>query len=365
MMLKNAKVAVYAGTGTLMNAAAPFMVNVTTTGGELQTLTANAVILATGTTPARLPVTGCDNPAVWTSDDLLTASGAKAFQSLVIVGGGVIGVEMAYLYAKLGVTVTILEAEKRLLPMTDMELGRGAEALLKGLGVTAVTDARLQALAQTGDGFAATYEKNGATTVVTAARALLATGRRPVTDGLFSESVSVATERRFLAVDDHFHTSVPGVYAIGDLNGRIQLAHAATAQGIAAVSDLLGIPSPVDTTLIPSCVYTAPEIASVGLTQEEAKALGYDAVTGKAVTTQNARTLMENLGRGFIKLVFDRATHRMLGAQLLCGRATEMVGELALAIQNGLTAEELERLARPHPTFEESITEAIHAAKFM
>ncbi len=363
-MLKTAKVTVYAGTGTLMNAVAPFTVNITATNSETQTLTANAVILATGSTPAHLPVTGCDNPAVWTSDDLLSTSGAEAFQSLVIVGGGVIGVEMAYLYARLGVGVTVLEAEKRLLPMMDMELGRGAEALLKGLGVIAVADARLQALTQTSDGFAATYEKNGATAVVNAARALLATGRRPVTDGLFGKNVSIATERRFITVDDRFRTSLPGVYAIGDLNGRIQLAHAATAQGIAAVSDLLGIPSPVDTTLIPSCVYTAPEIASVGLTQEEAKALGYDVVTGKAVTTQNARTLMESLGRGFIKLVFDRATHKLLGAQLLCGRATEMVGELALAIQNGLTADELARLARPHPTFEESITEAIHAVKF-
>ncbi|MCE5343492.1 MAG: dihydrolipoyl dehydrogenase [Eubacteriales bacterium] len=363
-MLQSAKVAVYEGIGTLLNATAPFSVRVTGAGGETQTLTGQKVILSTGSTPARLPVPGCDSPDVWTSDDLLSASGAEPFQSLVIVGGGVIGVEMAYLYARLGVAVNVLEAEKRLLPMMDIELGRSAEALLKGLGVMIATDARLQNLAQTDAGFAAAYEKNGAAAVITAERALLATGRRPVTDRLLDEGASITTERRFVAVDDHYHTNIAGIYAVGDLNGRTQLAHAATAQGIAAVCDLLGIPSPVDPTLIPSCVYTAPEIASVGLTQEEAKALGYEIVIGKAVTTQNARTLMEALGRGFIKLVFDRATHKLLGAQLLCGRATEMVGELALAIQNGLTAAELARVVRPHPTFEESITDAIHAARF-
>ena len=154
-------------------------------------------------------------------------------------------------------------------------------------------------------------------------------------------------------------------HGMAALRGRQnQLAHAAHAQGVAAVSAMLGIVSPIDPMLVPSCVYTAPEIASVGLTQDEAKAQGRDVAIGKALTTHNARTLIEGLGRGFIKLLFDRQTHVLLGAQLFCGRATDIVGELALAVQSGLTAEAMLRSLRARPTFEEAITDAISAAKF-
>ena len=170
--------------------------------------------------------------------------------------------------------------------------------------------------------------------------------------------------RRFLAVDAAMRTSLAGVYAVGDVNGRTQLAHAAHAQAVAAVSDMLGVPSPIDPELVPACVYTAPEIASVGLTQEEAKAQGRDVVVGKALTTQNARTLMEGLGRGFLKLVFDRETRVLLGAQLFCGRATDLVSELTLAISNGLTAAQLLRPLRAHPTFSEAVIDAVIAARF-
>lgn len=364
MLMKAGRVAVYDGTGTLLSAAAPFVVRVTHADGEAETLEGKRVLIATGSAPSRLPVPGCDNPTVWTSDDLLAEAGTQPFQSLLIVGGGVIGVEMACIYARLGVAVSILEAEKRCLPMLDVELGRSAEAMLKGLNVTLLTDARLQGIAQIEGGFTATYEKNGTAGEITCERALLATGRRPVTDGLLEGGVSLAMNRRFIAVDEHFRTNIAGIYAIGDVNGVFQLAHAAHAQGVAAVSDMLGIPSPINPNLVPSCVYTAPEIASVGLTPDEAKAQGREVVTGKALTTQNARTLIEGIGRGFIKLVFDRETRKLVGAQLFCGRATDLVGELTVAIENGLTAADLLRPLRAHPTFEESITDAVMAAKF-
>ena len=232
------------------------------------------------------------------------------------------------------------------------------------MGVSLFTDARLKQLTKTDQGFTATYEKNGVDAETSAERALLATGRKPVTDGLLAEGVTLAWNRRFIAVDERFQTSLPGVYAIGDVNGVFQLAHAAHAQGLAAVSDMLGISSPINPALVPSCVYTAPEIASVGLTADDAKAQGLDTVTGKALTTQNARAMIEGLGRGFIKLVFHRGTHRLLGAQLFCGRATDLVGELTLCIENGLTAEAMLRPLRAHPTFEEAITDAVMAVKF-
>ena len=363
-LMKAGKVAVYTGTGMVLHSSAPYAVRVTGAEGNSEVIEAPHLLLATGSAPARLPVEGCDLPGVWTSDDLLGEPGTEAFDSLLIVGGGVIGVEMACVYARLGVAVTILEAEKRCLPMMDIELGRSVEMLLKGMGVTLLTDARLGRLSQTGSGFIAEYSKGDKPGTVTADRVLLATGRRPVTEGLLAEEVSLRMNRRFIAVDEHFRTSLPGVYAIGDVNGVCQLAHAAHAQGLAAVSDLLGKTTPVNATLVPACVYTTPEIASVGCTQEEAKAQGIETVIGKAPTTQNCRSLMEGLGRGFIKLVFEKDTHRLMGAQLFCGRATDLVGELTLAIANQLTAEQLLAALRPHPTFEESITDAVMAAHF-
>ena len=364
-LMKAGKVAVYQGHGTLMNAAEPFEVSVTAPGAQPQTLAGRHVLLATGSAPTRIPVPGCDNPAVWTSDDLLSAVGAEAFKSLLVIGGGVIGVEIASIYARLGTQVTVVEAENRFVPMLDIDLSRSAETMLRGMGVVTLTGARLQTVTQTADGtFNAAVEQNGVSTELSADRVLLATGRVPVTDALLAQGVTLAMQKRNIGVDAHYRTSLEGVYAIGDVNGQMQLAHAAHAQGIAAVSHMLGIPSPVNPMLVPSCVYTAPEIASVGLTAAQAKEQGLAIVTGKALTTQNARTLIEGLGRGFIKLVFDQQTRRLLGAQLFCGRATDLIGELTMAVENGLTAAQMLAPLRPHPTFEEAITDAVMAAKF-
>lgn len=361
-LLRAGKVAVYAGRGTLVTAQAPFQVAVQGPDGAEQTLESKHVLLATGSAPARIPVPGCSDPAVWTSDELLAEAGAEPFQSLLIVGGGVIGVEMAQVYARLGVTVTLLEAESRILPMMDTELGRSAEALLRALGVQTHTDARLTGILRTGHGFTARWEKGGHTAEADTQRVLLATGRTPASEGLFGPGVTVEMNRRAVAVDEKYRTSLAGVYAIGDLNGLQPLAHAAHAQGLAAVCDMLGVPAPVDAALAPSCVYTAPEIASVGLSEAEAKARGREVAIGKALTTQAARTLIEGLGRGFVKLVFDKESRVLLGAQLFCGNATDMVGELGLAIVNGMTAAQLMRAVRPHPTFEEAITDAVMAS---
>ncbi len=355
-LMKTHKITVYQGLGTLTALAAPFAVSV---NGD--SLTADRILIATGSKPARLPVPGCDHPEVWTSDDILGAPGAEPFSSLAIVGGGVIGVEMACVYAKLGVKVTIVEAEKNCLPMMDRDLGRSVEALLKGLEVTVLTGARLEAVEKQAVGFTLRVEKAG-TQIIPCDRVLLATGRMPQLDGLMADGLELPTYRRALAVDENYQTSIPGLYAIGDVNGLCQLAHAAHAQGLWAVSHMLGLEAPIDPLLVPSCVYTTPEIASVGLTQEEAKAQGREVSVGKAVTTQNARSLIEGLGRGFIKLVFDKQTTALLGAQLFCGRATDMLGELTLAIQKGLTAEELLKPLRAHPTFYEAITDAVEAA---
>ena len=362
-LMKANKITVYPGLGTLLGSASPFSVRVTPAEGEACLLTGKNVILATGSAPARIPVPGCDCPEVFTSDELLGEPGAEPFASLLIVGGGVIGVEMACVYARLGVQVTIVEAEKNCLPMMDRELSRSAESLLKGMGIALCTAALLKGIEKTPEGFQVQAEKNGEALTFDCDRVLLATGRRPYTHGLFGEGVQPESSCGFLSADEAFQTGIPGLYAIGDVNGQMQLAHAAHAQGIAAVSHMLGHSAPMDTHIVPSCVYTTPEIATVGITQEEAKAREIPVVCGKALTTQNARSLIEGLGRGFIKLVFHKETRALLGAQLFCGRATDLLGELTAAIVHGLTAEQLLLPLRAHPTFYEAITEAIEAAE--
>jgi len=374
MLIKANRVDLYTGQARLTSMVAPFSVHILpstpTAGNELngpsvneeRELEAPFVLLAAGCKPVRLPVPGCDDPGIWTSDDILGEAGAENFNSLFVVGGGVIGTEMACIYARLGVSVVVLEAEKSCLPFMDRELSRATETLLKGMGVRVVTNARLNSAKRQGAEYVLSVARGDDTLCFMSDRVLLATGRRPVTEGLFGKDVAIRLENGWIAANNHFETSISGVYAIGDINGQIQLAHAAHAQGLAAVSYMLGISPSVNTQIVPSCVYTSPEIASVGLTQGEAKARGMEVLTGKALTTQNARTLIEGLGRGFIKLVFDKQTLKLLGAQLFCGRATDIVGELTLAISQGLTAHALIEPMRAHPTFYEAVTEAVEAA---
>ncbi|MEG2480470.1 MAG: FAD-dependent oxidoreductase [Clostridia bacterium] len=361
-LLQARKVAVFEGMGTLESTSPPFLVSVTPSqNGDVQQLQGKQVLIATGGKPARLPVSGCNNPAVFTSDDLLSSQGAEPFSSLVIIGGGVIGVEMACIYARMGVSVTIVEAEKNCLPMLDRELSRSAEALLTAMGCMVLTGARLQSIQQDADGFTVNVDKNGEQ-LLRCERVLLATGRKPMTDGLFGENLSLPMERGALLTDANYETPVKGIYAIGDVNGQCPLAHAAHAQGLAAVAHMLGKEAPINPTLVPSCVYTTPEIASVGLTQDEAKAQGIAVKAVKALTTQSARGMIENLGRGFIKLIFDKQSNVLLGAQLFCGRATDLLGELTLAIECKLTAAQLLRAMRAHPSFYEAVTDALEKA---
>ena len=285
-------------------------------------------------------------------------------QRLLIIGGGVIGVEMASIYNALGKQVTIVEAAERILPPMDREISQNLSMILKKRGVEIYTGAMVSAIQKTDNGLQCcfTYKKEEKT--AEADVVLISVGRRPCTAGLFAEGFAVAqTERGFVEVDGQFRTSVPTISAIGDVIGRIQLAHAAEAQGIAAVEYMQGLEqASVNYELVPSCVYTTPEIASVGMTADEAKKAGRDVVTGKYIMNGNAKTIIEQQERGFIKVVFDKETDVLLGAQLMCARATDFISELVTAVSLGLTREQLARTMRPHPTFCEGITEAVEGA---
>ena len=351
-LLKSAKVELLRGTGTVLGTG---KVKVSNAEGETEYECKN-ILCATGSVPARPPIPGLE--LAMTSDELL--EGAETlYKSLIIIGGGVIGVELATFYADLGCPVTILEGLDRLLPNMDKELGQNLAMLLKKRGVVIQTGAMVKGVERSENGLTVRYEQKGKEGAAEAEAVLCAIGRAPYSQGLFAEGLEVAYERRRLQVDEHFATSIPGVYAIGDVSSPVQLAHVATAQGIACVDELAGRAPGQDLRLVPGCVYTRPEIATVGVTEAEAKERGIPVKTAKGLMSANGRTVILEGERGFMKLVAHAETGRLLGAALMCERATDMISQLTAAMANGLTVKQMLAFIRPHPTFEEALGAAL------
>lgn len=331
-------------------------------------LSASHILAAAGSEPAILPIPGLSEPGVENSTSLLT--GNRLYDHLVIIGGGVIGMEFAQYYSDFGKKVTVLEAMDRILPGMDREIAQNLKMILKKRGVEIHTKAAVTRVEKKEQGGWLCYYKEGAPSgtegqeaIVSADGLLLAVGRSACGDGIFSPELAgrAGVERGRIPVDEHYQTRIPGVYAVGDVTGGIQLAHAAAAQGLLALDHMKGrLPSRI-IQVIPSCVYTDPEIASVGMTADEAKAAGIPVKTGKYIMSLNGRSLLSRQERGFIKLVAEERTGRLLGAQLMCARATDMIGELTLAIAGGRTAKEIAAAVMPHPTFAEGIAEAAEA----
>lgn len=321
------------------------------------------ILIATGSVPARPPIPGLDLPNVVTSDELLddphfTQADSLA-KEILIIGGGVIGVEFASVFSSFGCHVTIVEAMERILPTMDREISQSLNMVLKKRGVSIHTGAMVEKLEQDENGLVCHFTEKGKAQAVPAQQVLVAIGRRPNTQGLFAEGFEVACERGRIVTDENFRTSVDSIYAIGDVTSKIQLAYMASAQGICAVHTIAGQKPPIDLRYVPGCIYTDPEIASVGITEDEAKQQGIPVKKGKFLMTGNGRSLIDEQERGFIKVLAHQETDVILGAQLMCSRATDIVAELATAIVNGLTCAQLAGVIRPHPTFCEGVTEAV------
>lgn len=355
-LLKNARVPLLRGTGTI---TAPHTVQVTDGDGNTAVYTADNILAATGSVPARPPIPGLTLPGVMTSDELLEGTD-RLYRSIVIIGGGVIGVEFATFYADLGCQVTIIEGLDRLLPTLDRELGQNLAMNMKKQGVQVFPNSMVQRVEQAPEGgLAVHFVTKDAPNSAVGEAVLCAIGRRPYYEGLFGPGLQPETEGRSLRVNDRFETSIPGVYAVGDVSARFQLAHVAAAQGTACVEMLCGRQPQTDLNLVPSCIYCRPEIATVGLTEAEAKAAGIPVKVGKCVMGGNARTLLSEAGRSFMKVVAHGETGRLLGAHLMCLNSTDMISQLSGAIADGLTAWQMLHAMRPHPTFEEALSDAM------
>ena len=350
---KKKKVDVFRGTGTLSGEGRVIV----RAGGDEEMLQAGNVLLAAGSRPAVPPIPGVDFPCVLTSDELLEWD--RKIDRLVIIGGGVIGVEFASLYASLGTAVTVIEAMPQLLPNLDREIAQSLKMLLKKRGVTVCTGAKVAAIRQRENGGLLCEYDAGKAETAEADVVLVCVGRRPFTEGLFAEGAAPAMERGRILVNAHWETSLPHVYAVGDVTGGFMLAHAAAAAGRSAVRHMAGLAPCADMRYIPSCVYTEPEIACVGYTADEAKAAGIDADSRKAVMSANGKTVLTGAERGYIRVVFEKQSGRLLGAQMMCERATDMISGFTQALCSGLTVGDLSRVIRPHPTFSEAVSDAL------
>ena len=354
MLLKAAKVDVIQGGAKINNDR-----SVTVEGPGAGTCTADSILIATGSEPSRPPIPGLDNEGVVTSDELLEKLD-RLPQSIVIIGGGVIGVEFATFFNDLGCNVTVIEALDRLLPNMDKELGQGLAVQLKKRGVNVFTSSKVSSVSRA-ERMTVNFTQKEKENTAEGEIVLCAIGRRPYTEGLFAPELGIETDGRRIKVDENFRTSVEGIYAIGDVSSKIQLAHVATAQGIACVRAIAGKQDDTDLNIVPSCVYTRPEIASVGMTEEEAKAAQIPVKTAKVTMFSNARTIIANGDRGFMKLVVNTETNTLIGAQLMCERASDIIGQLSQAIAGKQKPHDLLKAMRPHPTFEEALTEVLKA----
>ncbi len=327
---------------------------------------ANAIVVATGARPRTLPGIEVDGERVMTYREAIVADSVPG--SVVIVGAGAIGMEFAYVYRAYGADVTLVEFLPRLLPMEDGEISAEIEKAYKKLGIRFHTNSRVTAVERAGQGLRVRVEPaqgNGPAQTIEADRVLVAVGIRPNVENVGLEEVGVALdERGFIRVDDHLRTTVPTIYAIGDVTGKLPLAHVASHQGI-FVADLVAGKSVhlLDYDMMPRATYCTPQVASVGLTEEQARERGYQVVVGKFPFSANGKALGIGEGEGFVKIVADAKYGEILGAHMIGPEVTELIAEFTLARTLESTPAELADAVHPHPTLSEVIAEAALAAE--
>jgi dihydrolipoamide dehydrogenase len=337
---------------------APGRVVVAGADGAETTHEAKAIVVATGSDVARLPGIEIDERQIISSTGALSLP--KPPKSLIVVGAGVIGLELGSVWRRLGAEVTVVEFLDRILPGMDGEVGKQMQRLLEKQGFTFHLSHKVAAAEKTANGVKATIEPaaGGAAQTLEAEVVLVAIGRRPYTQGLGLEALGVAMERGQVVIDDHFATNVPTVYAIGDVVRGPKLAHKAEDEGMALAEILAGQAGHVNTDVIPGVVYTSPEVASVGKTEEELKAAGIAYAVGKFPFTANGRARAMRHTEGFVKVLADAASDRVLGVHIVGFGAGEMIHEAAVLMEFGGSSEDLARTCHAHPTMSEAVKEA-------
>src|ERR1700674_4116117 len=321
---------------------------------------AKDIVIATGSAISRIPLKGAEHTI--DSDQILELKDVP--KRLAVIGGGVVGMEFAAMFAALGTKVTVLEMLPQVLPMVDADLVNLYAKHLAGIGGTIHTNSKVAEVVKGKGGFQVRFSEGGEGGAVDADQVLLAVGRSPYTEGLGVEEAGVKLERGRVVVDAHLRTPAPRGGAIGDVIGGIMLAHVASYEGICAVENIAGHGNRTpDYHAAPNCVYTEPEIAHVGLGEKDAKEKGLDVKVGRFPFAASGRALTLGQSEGFVKVIADSASGKLLGAHIIGPRATDLIAEATLAIQNGLTMEQIDLTIHAHPTLPESLMEAALAAQ--
>lgn len=329
-------------------------------GGK--TLNPDKIIIAVGSKPVMPPIPGLKEcPACIDSTACLKLDHIP--ESLVVIGGGVIGVELGSVYRRFGSKVSVLELQDRILPQMDGELAELAAAQLVAEGMDLRTGAKVTRVDTTTNRAAVHAEIGGKDTVFEAEKVLVCVGRSPNLEGLGLDKAGIAVEGGFIKVDKRLETSVPGVFAVGDCSGRLMLAHAAMAMGEAAAENAMGGEAGFNEDMSPACAYVGPEIAGVGYTEERAKELGIEYIVGRFPTSANGRSLVSGCTGGLIKVLAGPKFGEILGVHILAPSATELIEEAALAIRLEATLDELTDTIHCHPTVAEALREAALAAQ--
>lgn len=353
-LFKKNKVKLITGTGKLVS---PTQVEVVKPDGSKETLAGDAIIIATGSEPATIAALGYDGEKVYTSNEALQPSTVP--QRLLIIGGGVIGCEFACIFHELGAQVTIVDIMPTILPMQDQDVSRLMQSTLKRRGINIKTKAKIGEVRKTAEQVVVVME-NGEE--LAADQVLISIGRSLNSQGLGLPEVGVKLgEKGEVTVNEYLQTNIPNIYAIGDITNKIQLAHVASAQGLVAVEHIMGNTSRINYDVIPSCIYTLPEVAGVGITTQAAKEQGLEFASAKFPFLANGKALAMGEAEGFVKIIADPKTGKVLGVHIVGPHATDLIAEAALAMENGITVGQLAGTVHAHPTLAEALMEAAEA----
>jgi dihydrolipoamide dehydrogenase len=351
-LLKANGVKTYKGTAKLLDKNT---IEITYQTGQKETITAQKIILATGSSPVIIPIPGYDLPGVITSDEALSLDALP--ESMLIIGGGVIGIELGYIYNTMGVDITIVEMLSQILPRQDEEIQKELRKILERQGIKIYTSSKVKAIEKTEDKLITTFETQEGVKQITTDRVLMAAGRKPNTEAV--KDLNLDIQKTGITVDEYLRTNIQNIYAIGDATGKSMLAHVASHQGITAAKNALGQNKKMDYKVIPGCIYTSPEVASVGLTEEEARQKYKDNIKiGRFPFIASGKALTLGERQGFVKIISDSKYNEILGVHILGPNATELAAEAALAIKLECTAEELTDTIHAHPTLSEAVMEA-------
>jgi dihydrolipoamide dehydrogenase len=338
--------------------AGPGKVEVTAADGAVSTLETRHIVIATGSEPAPLAGVSVDQQRIVDSTGALELP--EVPQSLIVIGAGVIGLELGSVWRRLGSKVTVVEFLDRIVPGVDEETAKTFQRSLARQGIVFKLGSKVTGAKASASGVELTFEPvaGGAAETLSADYVLLAIGRRPYTEGLGLESVGVAPDRRGFIETNHFRTSAEGVWAIGDVTLGPMLAHKAEDEAVACIETIAGRAGHVNYDVIPSVIYTYPEVATVGKTEEELKAAGVAYKVGKFPFTANARAKVNHEAEGFVKVLADAATDRVLGVHMVGPDVGEMIGEYCVAMEFAAASEDVARTCHPHPTRSEALRQA-------